>query len=83
MYKSSFLGIEFLKILSNRVFAKMPKKKPEIGMISLDVPGMIEVTPDLRVAHPSPLKKRREGHLGQKAETKMGEILWSEIELFP
>ena len=31
---------------------------------------------------PQPLeKKRREGHLGQKAETKMGDILWSKMEL--
>ena len=28
-------------------------------------------------------KKRREGHLGQKAETKMGDILWSKMELCP
>ena len=53
-------------------------------MINPDVPGMMKVTPDPRVAHPSPLKKkRREGHLGQKAEIKMGDILWSKMELFP
>ena len=34
-------------------------------MITPDVPGMLEVTPDPRGAHPSPLKnkKLREGHL--------------------
>ena len=33
---------------------------------------------------PQPLEKnRRERHLDQKAETKMGDILWSKMELFP
>ena len=33
---------------------------------------------------PQPLEKKRiEGHLGQKAETKMGDILWSKMELCP
>ena len=45
-------------------------------MISPDVPGMIGVTPDARVAHPSPLKKCREGHQSQKAEARMGDIWW-------
>ena len=53
-------------------------------MITPDVPGIPGVTPDLRVAHHSPLKKNRiEGHLGQKAITKMGDILWSKMELCP
>ena len=33
---------------------------------------------------PQPLEKKCiEGHLGQKAETKMGDILWSKMELRP
>ena len=44
-------------------------------MISLDVPGMIEVTPDPRVAHPSPLKKKcREGHLVVKNRIMLHEL---------
>ena len=44
-------------------------------MITPDVPGILGVTPDPRVAHPSPLKKnRREGHLVVKNGTMLHEL---------
>ena len=39
-------------------------------MITTDVPGILGVTPDPRVAHPSPLKKNAEK-----------DIWWSKMEL--